>query len=96
MSDHPRISDVRLTATTRENREQGLLGFISLTIDNGLRIDGLTLRRTLEGELTLSYPARRDRDGREHPYIRPTGESAGRQIQEEVLTQLGLVDGVGR
>ena len=51
---------------TDQDARDGLLGYLSL--DYGpLILDSLTVRRTTEGRITLSFPERRDRTGRRHP-----------------------------
>lgn len=66
----------------------GLLGWLSVELRNVI-LDGITLRRTTDGRFALSFPARTDRDGRRHPYIRPINDSARKEIEAEILGQLG-------
>jgi hypothetical protein len=63
---------------------------ISFVLNGTLKIDGVTLRRTRDGRLTLSYPARRDRDGVEHFAIKPLGDQARVEIERQVFEALGL------
>lgn len=65
----------------------GLLGFISVEFGN-LILDGIVLRRTADGRFTLSFPARTDRAGRRHAYVRPTDDAARQAIEREILGQL--------
>ena len=55
-----------------------------------VELDGGTMRRTRGGDLTLSYPSRRDRRGQDHPYLRPRTESARLHIEAQVFEALGL------
>ena len=57
--------------------ERGLLGYVSCTYGR-VRLDGISLRRTRAGRLALSFPARRDADGHNHPIIRPLDDSERR------------------
>ncbi len=66
----------------------GLLGFLSVTYGN-LVLDGIVLRRTADGRFVLSFPARTDRSGRRHSYIRPVDDEARRQIEAVILGELG-------
>lgn len=70
-------------------RGTGCLGFVSLRVGQ-LRLDGLALRRKADGRLALSYPSRRDRRNRDHPYVRPIDEFTRRAIEAEVFAALGL------
>ena len=72
----------------------GLLGFLSVEFGPWI-FDGITLRRTAEGRFTLSFPARTDRAGRRHSYIRPVDDAARRLIENEILGQLGQREDVG-
>lgn len=85
---HPLVTDVRITAAVRQDQGKGLMAFVSATIAGVLVIDGLTVRRTMGGQFRLSFPARRDRQGLEHPYYRPLDREAGRAIEEAVLAAL--------
>lgn len=70
------------------DRLTGLLGYLS--IDYGdLLLDGVVLRRTADGRYALSWPARTDRAGRRHPYIRPESDYVRQEIERELLWQLG-------
>ena len=55
-----KISDVKLTAATPKQIELGLLGWIRCRLNDDLQLDGIAVRRGLDGRLSLSFPARRD------------------------------------
>ena len=74
-------------ASMAENNT-GLLGFLSVFYGS-LILDGIALRRTAYGKYTLSFPARTDRDGRKHSYIRPESDAMRQEIERELLRQLG-------
>lgn len=84
------VSDVRLARPSARNVDAGLLGFVSFLLDGMIRIDGVTVRRTADGRQVLSFPARRDRHGRDHPYFRPIDERARCAIEAQVFASLGL------
>ena len=89
MREEIRISDVRFTATTPETRESGLLGFLEFDYGD-LHLDGIALRRTVDGRPTLSYPERTDRSGNRHPVIRPVDDDARMRVEHAVLAALDL------
>lgn len=66
----------------------GLLGYISVEYGT-LILDGICLRRSAAGRFILSFPARTDRAGRRHSYIRPADDAARKAIEHEILVQLG-------
>ncbi|MCB9914840.1 MAG: septation protein SpoVG family protein [Planctomycetes bacterium] len=85
-----RVSEVRLmpAADTRS----GLLGFVAFVLNEALRVDGVALRRTADGRLVLSFPARRDRKGQDHPILRPLGDQARESIERQIFEALGLAE----
>lgn len=86
MSEH----SIRLRTWVRgsaDDERQGLLGFISVSFGPWV-FDGITLRRTADGRLALSFPSRSDRSGRKHALIRPVDNEAREAIERELLGQL--------
>jgi hypothetical protein len=84
------IGQVRLHQSSAAEAESGLLGWVSFDIGDVLRIDGVALRRRLDGCLTLSFPCRRGRGGDSHPYTRPLDAQARAVIERQVFEALGL------
>jgi len=95
VANPPRITRVRLVPAPGQDREKGLIGWLSFRLPGGLLIDGVTLRRTLDGRLALSFPARRDGRGAEHPILRPVSAEVRAAIERQVLEQLGYLNGEG-
>lgn len=85
-----RISEVSLVPARPEQIEKGMIGHVSLVLGGLLKLDGLVLRRTHRGHPALSFPCRRDRQGRDHPYIRPLSDAARRRIEERVFDLLDI------
>lgn len=83
------VEEARFQDSTPKLAATGLLGWVSF-VWGGIRLDGVSVRRTAEGELTLSYPLREDRRGRTHPTFRPISDEVRREIEEQVFSQLGL------
>lgn len=83
--------DVRLRTWIRASaadERSGLLGYASIFVGN-LIVDGIVLRRTASGRFALSYPARTDKSGHRHPYLRPIDDEARRAIERTLFAQLG-------
>ena len=85
-----RISRVRFVPAARADVRRGLLGYVSFLLDGSVHVGGVTLRRARGGGLRLSFPARRDRRGDEHPYLRPIDRTARKAIEMAVFAALGL------
>lgn len=71
-----------------EDQRAGLLGYLSVAYGD-LVLDSIVLRRTADGRFALSFPARTDRAGRRHSFIRPADDQARQAIEAELLWQLG-------
>lgn len=84
------IGHVRFVAAEPEEADRGLLGWVSFTLDRRLRVDGVAIRKTLSGDLRLSFPSRRDGSGRRHFILRPLSDAARREIEVQVFRALGV------
>jgi hypothetical protein len=83
--------EVRLRTWVAANEAEvrtGLLGYVSVQYGD-LVLDGLVLRKTADDRYALSFPARTDRSGRRHSYIRPANDEVRKVIEAELLWQLG-------
>lgn len=87
--DTLRVSQVRFSPSTSVDREAGMLGWLSLVLNDAIKFDGISLRRTRDGRLTLSYPVRRDRLGNEHSIVMPLDDEVRVEIERQVFLALG-------
>lgn len=90
MADH----EIRVRTWVRgtaDDERTGLLGYLSVFYGDVV-LDGITLRRTANGRFALSFPQRRDNQGRAHPYIRPVDDDARREIEAQILWELGELE----
>lgn len=97
MRNGMQISAVRLVPAPPELVQSGLLAWASCTVGASLRLDGITLRRALDGRTVVSYPARRDGAGRDHAYFMPLDEGARREIEARLVREAheqGLIERV--
>jgi hypothetical protein len=85
-----RVGGVRFVEAPREDVERGLLGWLSFELNESIRVDCCTLRRTVDDRLTVSFPTRRSFRGREYPVLVPVGDRARREIEKQILAALGL------
>jgi DNA-binding cell septation regulator SpoVG len=89
-------SEIRIRTWVRgtaDDERSGLLGYLSIFFGN-LVIDGITVRRTAEGRLALSFPERRDQHGRRHSVVRPVDDAARRAIEAAILGQATMASEV--
>lgn len=83
------VTDLVFTKADRAHRETGLLGWIQVTLAGAVVIDGIALRRTLHGDLVLSWP--RKPNGK--PVATPANASARRRIENAIID--ALVEEIG-
>lgn len=86
------IQNVKFSAASAKDAASGLIGWVSFTLNSALVVDGLTVRQTVDGRKTVSFPARRDGAGRDHFYLRPINDVARREIESRILGALGIED----
>ena len=91
MPERLHISNVRLCRASYADRRSGLIGWISFVLNESILHDGIALRLT-HGRPYLSFPARRDNDGKDHPYVRPVDDDVRREIEGQVFAQLDLAE----
>jgi DNA-binding cell septation regulator SpoVG len=83
------ISDVRFIQGSAADIESGLLGYVSCIVDDRLYLDGITLRKTADGRLALSFPERRTAKGGAFPYIRPVNAAARKDLEAKIFGAIG-------
>ena len=84
------VTSAGLISASESDTRAGLLGYVSCVVGDVLLLDGITLRRTSDGRLTLSYPARRDSRGRQHAYVRPIDDASRRDLEAQIFARLGI------
>jgi len=88
-------SNIRIRSWVRGSDDDirtGLLGFLSVYYGD-FAIDGITLRRTTDGRLVLSYPERKDKRGGRHPIVRPVDDAARQRIEKAILSEAATREG---
>lgn len=89
VEERERIAVVGFAAANNRERRSGLLGWMVLEVDGLLRLDGVALRLTRSGRLSLGFPCRRDGRGDRHPVVRPLGTREREEIERAVFAALG-------
>ena len=90
------ITEIKFKSSNAEEKDGGLIGWVSLVLNGSIKIDGISLRRTADDRLTLSYPTHRDGAGHQHYYVRPLTDVIRREIEHEVFTAMGIDQGARR
>ena len=84
------LTEFRFAAANRMEMKTGLLGWIAFTINDTLRVDGVTLRKTAEGRLALSFPAKTASDGRKRSILWPVSNTARQDLESQVFEALNF------
>jgi DNA-binding cell septation regulator SpoVG len=85
--DVPRVRIVCFSPAPPHLQKGGLLGWVQVEI-GVLLVDGVSLRRTQDGSLAISFPTRTDRNRHEHIVVRPIDAETRRQIESQILAAL--------
>lgn len=86
------ITDIRFTPGSAADLKLGLLAFVRMSYGS-LVFDGVALRVTRTGTLTLSWPSRSDRSGARHAFVRPLNDSARQEVEAAVFAELRRQEG---
>lgn len=84
----PEVRVISWAKASEAEQRTGMLGYLRVAYGS-LELDGIVLRKTAEGRFALSFPARTDRAGKKHSYIRPRDSEAREAIERQILWQLG-------
>jgi DNA-binding cell septation regulator SpoVG len=90
VDNNVKIDNVHFTAADHAAVEGGLLGWVSCILNGSLKLDGLALRRTADGRLTLAFPSRKDGYGQKHYFLKPITDQARREVEHQVFQALGF------
>jgi DNA-binding cell septation regulator SpoVG len=80
------VSNVKLRIV--EKGTDGLLAWAACVIAGAIKLDNIAIRRSRDGSLFLTYPAKRDSSGDNHQYFHPISVEASRAIQDAILARL--------
>ncbi len=84
------LTAIAISPASDRDTDDGLLAYLDIELDGLVRIDGVTLRLTEEGQLSLSFPSRTSRRGKKHALVRPTDRAARHAIEKAVFHALGI------
>lgn len=84
-----RVVAAKFSSARPHEVRSGLLGWVAVTLHGGYLLDGITVRRTSAGRVTLSFPAKVDAHGIQRAYFKPLTDLARRELEEQVLAAIG-------
>ncbi len=80
------ISDIQITAASPADRNMGLLAFASCVYGE-VEIDGIAIRKTVDGRIIVTFPARPWNGCRRKYFITPRSVPVRRQFEEAILSE---------
>lgn len=91
------VSHLQVVPADSTSRDQGVIAWLSFAVGDGLLIDGVAFRM-VDGRPAFTWPGRYDRVGILRHAVRPLSDGARREIETQLLRQIGphLRDGGGR
>ncbi len=75
------VTDLKFTVADAAHQATGILGWIRVTLAGAVVVDGITLRRSLDGILAITWP--RKANGR--PVASPASTEARKRIENAIL-----------
>ena len=90
MNDRLKVTNVQFVAASSRDAECDIVGWVSCTLNGAVRVDGITVRRMLSGDITVSYPTRKDGWGQKHAILKPLNDQVRRELQCQILAAIGL------
>lgn len=87
MRDPLTLTTVAYTRAPDRLRASGLRGFVRIVVNNGLVIDGVQVRETLDARLILSWPERKGSNSR-HRIVHPADGGARAHLERQILDAL--------
>lgn len=83
----PVVTNVTFSIAPPSAQANGLLGWVRFQAGQ-FQFDSVTLRRTAESRLALSFPTRRDSQGVEHCFAHPVDIETRKAIEVQVFDAL--------
>ena len=88
--DPIRIHDVAFTPAGARARARGVLGYVAVCMNDGVRVPGFKVVRLPDGRHQLWFPTKLDEHGVHHAVLEPRGPAARRSIERQVFAELRL------
>lgn len=80
------VSDVQLRIV--ENGTDGLIAWASCVVSGTIKLDNIAIRRSRDGNLFLTYPAKLTPGGKKYHYFNPISIEAASAVQNALLAHL--------
>lgn len=82
------VSDITFQRAHGAAYRGGVEGWVRCTIDSWLRLDGLVIRRTATGDVSVFFPEHIDAAARRHALIWPVRAEDRAELQRVILLEI--------
>jgi DNA-binding cell septation regulator SpoVG len=79
---------VEFAPASASQRARGVLGFVKVSMNGGVRVPGFTVVSLPQGKFDVRLPTKRDEHGQHHDVMQPLRPTARRSIVRQVLDAL--------
>jgi len=84
----PMISDIKLRFV--ENGHDGLIAWASCVVSGAIKLDNIAIRRSRDGSLFLTYPAKLTPGGKKYHYFNPISREAADAVRDALLRHVAV------
>lgn len=90
-SSLPDVPITNIKVRLVENGTDGLLAWASCVVSGAIKLDNIAIRRSRDGSIFLTYPAKRTASGDRYHYFNPITLEAADAVQNAVLARLATL-----
>ena len=90
-----KTEDIRITEVEirlLDTEKDGLIGWASCVLNEAIYLNNIAIRKTQEGRIKLSFPARRSRNETKYFYFNPINRESMRILHEAIVDKLDFSD----
>lgn len=80
------ISEVRIRKA--DEADKGLVAWASCVLNNALYINNIAIRKDRDGQLFLTFPAKKSRKGIKYFYFRPINSATKELLDNAIIQEL--------
>ncbi len=83
-----KVSEVKIRLVDKS--EDGLIGWASCVINDSLYLNNIAIRYSKEGEVILTFPAKKSKSSLKYFYFNPISHEAAKLLKEAIIDKLKL------
>jgi DNA-binding cell septation regulator SpoVG len=84
-----KVSEVKIRLVDKS--EDGLIGWASCVINDSLYLNNIAIRYSRDGQVILTFPAKKSRSSLKYFYFNPISREAARVLKEAIIDKLKLL-----